>query len=479
MRKSDDILRKELGIMSVELAVNAKVTPELDPGFVPAVLWNRAFRAKVEADAKSLELRIGLQRPDGTCFVHETKVLSHEGSNQALNVRYIERLIKFLLWQKGGSRIFIGGCAELGVAIAEIYSEQGERKFDVELIGEKIYGEKITVKSCELSEVPVANEEHVTLGGYTNGCRIGFELGGSDRKCAAMKDGEILFSEEIRWDPYFEKNPHYHYEGIQKSLKKAASYLPKVDSIGGSSAGVYVNNEVRVASLFRGVSPEDFEEHVRDIFFRLKKEWNDIPFEVVNDGEVTALAGAMSLKATALLGISMGTSLAAGYCDPNGHLTSWLNELAFAPVDFREGAPIDEWSQDHGCGVQYFSQQAVARLVSAAGIDVPADMLAPEVLVIVQDLMAKGDKRAESIYRTIGVYFGYTIAHYADLFELSDLLILGRVTSGTGGDLILSIAQEILKDEFPELTIKISTPNEADKRHGQAVAAATLPFLAE
>ncbi|NQZ58888.1 MAG: ROK family protein, partial [Lentisphaeraceae bacterium] len=312
------------------------------------------------------------------------------------------------------------------------------------------------------------------------GCRIGFDLGGSDRKCAALIDGKVVYSEEIAWNPYFESDPQYHIDGIQHSLELAAKHLPRVDAIGGSSAGVYVNSEVRAASLFRGVSEENFEKSIRGVFFDLKKKWNDIPFEVVNDGEVTALAGSMSMEANAVLGIAIGTSLAAGYVNPDGNITTWLNELAFSPIDYRENGPQDEWSGDIGCGVQYFSQQGVGRLIPLAGItEIPVDMPLPEKLVEVQKLMTAGDDRARKIYETIGVCFGYAIAHYAEFYEISNLLILGRVTSGEGGDIIIQKAGDVLKAEYPALAEKINltTPNEKDKRHGQAVAAGSLPKL--
>jgi predicted NBD/HSP70 family sugar kinase len=252
-----------------------------------------------------------------------------------------------------------------------------------------------------------------------------------------------------------------------------------VDAIGGSAAGVYVDNQPRVASLFRGISGADFDAHIRPLFARLRRAWGDVPFEVVNDGEVTALAASMSLDANRLLGISMGTSLASGYCDADGRITSRLNELAFAPVDYREGAPIDEWSGDAGCGVQYFSQQAVARLALAAGIDLPEEMPFADRLKAVQALMAAGDTRARAIYQTIGAYLGYSIAWYAHWYDISHLLVLGRVTSGEGGGVIVEAARSVLADEFPELEgrIAISTPDEQFKRHGQAIAAASLPRI--
>lgn len=455
------------------------IVPELDPEFVPAVFWNRAYQEKVAASGGAVNVSIVLMRPNKTCSVFTTQVLPVTEENNAITLRYLERILKFLLWQRGGCTVLISGVDSLVSQLAAIYSPEGERHFDESFFGEKVYGQPLTITSCLPSEIPEANELTIPLGRHLDGCRIGFDLGGSDRKCAAVIDGKVVFSEEIPWNPYFENDPTYHIDGINDTLKRAAAHLPRVDAIGGSSAGVYVNNEVRVASLFRGVSPEDFEAKVRRVFFDLKKEWNNIPFEVVNDGEVTALAGSMSMNENAVLGLSMGTSQAVGYVTPDGNITPWLNELAFAPVDYREDAPVDEWSGDHGCGVQYFSQQAVARLAPLAGIELPADMPFPEQLVEVQNLMADGDERAAKIYSTIGTYLGYSIAHYADFYDIRKMLMLGRVTSGQGGAIIIEKAHEVLDTLFPELakTVEITTPNEQDKRHGQAVAAASLPML--
>ena len=463
--------------MTPALPVEVGTPPELDPGFLPAVLWNRAFREAVRAEPDSADLHLALARPDGTVFRRSTRVLPERGAGPELNRLHVERLLKSLLWQKGGSRVYLAGSEALGRVLAETYSATGARAFDREIIGERMFGEPLEVSCCAEEELPEEREAAVPLGRNLDGCRIGFDLGGSDRKGAALIDGEVVHSEEIAWDPYFQSDPRYHYEGIADTLRRAAEQLPRVDAIGGSAAGVYVNNEVRVASLFRGVSPEDFEEHVRRIFFRLREDWGGAPFEVVNDGEVTALAGSMSLGAGALLGISMGTSLAAGYCDPRGHITPGLNELAFAPIDYREDAPADEWSGDVGCGVQYFSQQGVARLAPLAGIELPSEMPLAERLVKVQELMAREDPRARRVFETIGDCFGYSVAHWAEFYELESLLILGRVTSGAGGEIILERARALLARELPALAERIAmrTPDEKDKRHGQAIAAASLP----
>jgi len=454
--------------------------PPLDERFLPAALWNRAYQKLVDAEPESRNLHLALARKDGTTFHHRLQILPHEGGNVELNRKYVERTVKFLFWMKGGSRLYVAGNDAVATFLSGIYSPDGARSFDRDIVGHGIFGEPISVTPCQREELPPASEENMELGRNLDGCRIGFDLGGSDRKAAALIDGEVVFSEEIPWDPYFQSDPHYHLEGIRDSLQRAAAHLPRVDAIGGSAAGDYINNEVRVASLFRGIKdPAVFETEVRPIFLKLQEEWEGIPFVVINDGEVTALAGSLSMNANAVLGISMGTSLAAGYCTPGGRITPWINELAFAPIDYRDDAPEDEWSGDIGCGVQYFSQQGVARLAPAAGFAF-GKMAFPEQLAEIQKAMTRGHEGARQIYETIGVCFGYTIAHYAEFYEIQNLLILGRVTSGEGGELILEKAAEVLQDEFPQLgeQITMTTPDEQMKRHGQAVAAASLPTLA-
>ncbi len=447
--------------------------PVLDPDFLPAILWNKSYRALAVESAGQRTLELALVRQDGTAFRWSSPLLPDAPDHAPLTLRYVERALKFLLWQKGGSRVLIAGAPELVPALAAIYGPGGAREFDSDFIGKKIFGEALTFGAAEASALPAEAGEAIALGRHLGGCRIGFDLGGSDRKCAALIDGEVVFSEEVVWDPYFQSDPEYHIEGVQDSLRRAAEHLPRVDAIGGSSAGVYVNSEVRAASLFRGVSQADFDARIRRMFFELKERWNGVPFEVVNDGEVTALAGSMALDENAVLGVAMGTSEAAGYVDANGSIRPWLNELAFAPVDYRENGPKDEWSGDEGCGVQFFSQQGVARLAKAAGYDF-GPMPFPEQLVEVQKAMQAGDDRARKIYRTIGTCFGYAIAHYADFYEIRNLLILGRVTSGEGGNVIIAEAEKVLAKEFPELSIKLVVPDEKTKRHGQAVAAASL-----
>jgi predicted NBD/HSP70 family sugar kinase len=446
------------------------ISPPLDPGFRPAALANRAFAAEA-----SLPVCIALEQADGSVFHFDKRLLAADHAAASCNFSYMERLVKFLLWSRGGFRVYFDGPPDLGARLERHFKEAPSGRFDANIMGERIYERPFAVVTT--AALPPPRATTTPLGRHWKGCRIGFDLGASDRKAAAVLEGKAVFSEETVWNPVPETDPQWHFDQIMDSLKRAAEHLPRVDAIGGSAAGVYVNNRVRVASLFRGVPEDLFNRRVKTLFMEMKRAWGGIPFEVVNDGEVTALAGSMSLGQNAVLGIAMGSSQAAGFVTPEGNITSWLNELAFAPIDYRPDAPLDEWSGDRGCGALYFSQQCLGRLLPAAGIETPVGMPLPDKLKQVQNLMEKGDARAEKIYQTIGVYFGYGVAHYAEFYDFKHVLVLGRVTTGPGGDVIIRHAKEVLRVEFPELAARIAfhVPDEKDKRHGQAVAAASLP----
>jgi len=249
-----------------------KIQPTLDPSYVPAVLWNRDFQNLVQQSGGGEPFAIALERPGGSISRFDTRIFSEtDGEQLKDSVRFVERLLKFLLWQRGGATISLGGNRAVAEQVAAFYQPDELRKFDCKFIGDQVYLQPLAFRFVKVDEVSEAKETTISLGRHLDGCRIGFDLGGSDRKSAAVIDGEVVFSEEIEWDPYFESDPEYHYQGINDSLKRAAEKLPQVDAIGGSAAGVYVDNEVRVASLFRGVSEEDFDKRVRRMFFDLKK----------------------------------------------------------------------------------------------------------------------------------------------------------------------------------------------------------------
>lgn len=449
----------------------------LDEGFRPAVLANHAFKKEVEASGAGIPLVLGLERADGSVSRFESRVFPEGHARANANLMYVERIVKFLLWQRGGWKVYVGGPKSIGAYIAKCYSPDGARAFDYQFMGQDVYEHTFSVVSCEPDDVPAEKETTRPLGRHLDGYRIGFDLGASDRKVSAVVNGEAIFSEEVVWEPRKHSDPNYHYNEILAALKSAASKMPRVDAIGGSSAGVIINSRPMIASLFRSV-PKDRFGDVHNIFLRIREEFG-VPVEVVNDGEVTALAGSMSLEDNGVLGIALGSSEAGGYVTMDGNITGWLNELAFAPIDYSPTAPADEWSGDRGVGALYFSQQCVFRLAHSAGISLPSDVTDAEKLKLVQKELEAGHKGAVDIWRTMGVYMGYGLAHYADFYDLKHVLVLGRCTSGRGGDLIVDGAHEVINAEFPSLAerVKVQLPDEKARRVGQSIAAASLPAL--
>lgn len=452
-----------------------RLAPPLDEHFRPAVLANRAFLA--EAGEAAVPLVIGIERENEHVSRFTTLVFPEDHPRTAANLRYAERILKFLLWQRGGFKIYAGGPASIGEHLRRVYAPGGERAFDNHFLGEQVYEQPFQVIPCRPEDVPAAREAGRPLGRHLEGCRIGFDLGASDRKVSAVIDGQPVYSEEVVWEPRKQTDPAYHYREILSALQTAASKMPRVDAIGGSSAGIIIDNRPMVASLFRSIPQERFHE-IKDLFLRLQREFQ-VPLEVINDGDVTALAGSMSLEDNGILGIAMGSSEASGYVDMQGNVLGWLNELAFAPVDYAPDAPADEWSGDGGVGSQYFSQQCVFRLAPRAGIQIPTGVTDAEKLAFVQEKLEAGHEGAVKIWQTMGIYLGYGLAHYAAFYDINHVLILGRCTSGSGGQLILDGANRVLREEFPELVSRFSIqlPDERSRRVGQSIAAASLPVI--
>jgi len=451
--------------------VDIKNTCPLDEGFIPLGLFNRAFRKTA-----TKPIKIAVERNAGYVSVYETKIHGTEEMRDADNY-YIERYVKFVLWAIGGYKVYICGDKNVYEFIKNEYSKEGKRAFDNGFMS-RVYENEFEVIYKELDECPEEKKQAKSIGRNFGGCRIGFDAGGSDRKVSAVVDGECIYSEETVWNPKLNSDPQYHYDGIMDSMKKAASKMPRVDAIGISSAGVYIDNKAMVASLFIKVNDEDYDKYVKDIYIRVCEEFN-VPYEVCNDGDVTALAGAMSLEDTNVLGIAMGTSEAVGYVDGDGNITGWLNELAFAPVDAQPDAMEDEWSGDIGCGVKYFSQDGINKLAPRAGIELDETDTPANRLKVTQALMEKDDERAIKVYETTGIYLGHTLGHYSDFYDIRHVLLLGRVMSGKGADIIMEKAEKVIKEEYPEIADKITLhiPDEKTRRVGQSAAAASLPKI--
>lgn len=454
------------------------ILPVLDENFHPAAVGYNDFCQSVSKTGKGTPLVIAIERNDGLISNYKTIVFNDDSGKDNYNYFYIERLVKTLLWLWGGWKITIGGNSRIGGKIKEAYKLGGHRDFDVKTMS-RIYGKPFTVLVTDINNVPETIEETKLIGRHLDGCRIGIDLGGSDYKICAIEDNNVVFFEEIAWCPKEQADPQYHHNIILKAIKKAASKLPRVEAIGVSAAGIYINNNVKIASLFIKVPDDIFEKEVKNIFFNIQKEMGNIPLKVINDGDVGALAGSMLLKKNGVLGLVLGTSLAGGYINLNGTINNCLNEFAFIPIDYSDGAYIDEWSKDKGCGSQYLSQVAAIRLAEKAGVILENKQTLAEKLEFIQEMIIQGDERIKKVFETIGCYLGYTIAYLAQFYEVRHILILGRVTTGEGGKIILQKAKYLLDEEFWELSSKLSLhlPDESRRRMGQAIAAASLPII--
>ena len=444
-----------------------KNRPYFDPDFLPVAAVKRAY----EKDA-SIPFCIAAEREDGLSVME----LRLRGEHDE-DCHFAERMAKTLLWQKGGYKLIICGPEAVYRYIAADYLQGGARSFDADFMSD-VYRRPFEVEHRRYEDKPELRENPQRVGKQLDGCRIGFDAGGSDRKISAVIDGKTVYSEEVIWYPKLHADPAYHYEGILNALKNAAARMPRVDGIGISSAGIFINNHTAVASLFRAIPRDDFDQYVRDIYLRAAKEIGDVPVMVCNDGDVTALAGSTYFGRNALLGIAMGTSEAAGYVDADGNITGWLNELAFVPVDLNPNAIRDEWSGDSGCGVSYFSQDAVIKLAGYAGFALP-DGSPAEKLKAVQNAAIRFDETALRIFSDIGCYLGHTLAFYHDLYGMKSVLLLGRVMSDAGGEAIMMTAKRVLHEEYPDLKPELILPDEPFRRVGQSMTAASLPLLKE
>ena len=445
-----------------------KNLPALDADFIPFGVWAKAYLKEAARPFK-----IAVERENGLVSVFETKLRGAEFAEA--NARFVERFVKMLLWSVGGWKVSLCGDDAIAKRMQNEYRAGGKREFDVGFM-QDVYERPFEIVISDEAHFPAAHEQTRKAGGHTNGCRIGFDAGGSDRKVSAVVDGQTVYSEEVVWHPKTSEDPQYQYDGIVAAFKTAASKMPRVDGIGVSSAGTFIGNAPMVSSLFIKV-PRERREEVKTIYDRAAKEIGDVPIVVANDGDVTALAGYMSLQEGCVMGLAMGTSEAAGYVDADGNILGWFNELAFAPVDLNEKAMRDEWSGDIGVGCKYFSQDAVAKLAPAAGIMLAEGLTPAEKLKEVQKLAESGNSSALSVFDSIGVYLAHTLYLYDMFYDIRHLLVLGRVASGLGGEHIVAECRRVLTEEYPGLAEKlhVQLPDENFRRVGQSMAAASLP----
>merc|ERR1712054_330052 len=289
----------------------------------------------------------------------------------------------------------------------------------------------------------------------------------------------------------------YHFDMIVGAMKLGKEALPQVDAIGGSATGtVSANNETTWCDIFPNVPPAVYKEKVVDIFVRIAKDLaGDVPLKVINDGEVTALAAYKKIKQGNIMGISMGSSEGGGYANADGNLLGWINEMCYIRLDLNPDAPTDPWTKGAHRGVShmYLGQRGATKLAAKAGVKVPENLVYPhpdmctithenhaQCLKLIQKAMADPAQEPEvrKLYETVGVYLGYGLAQYSEFYKIDHCMILGRVSKGAGGDLMLDVAKKVLETEFPEYAgIQFHTADDHFKAVGQCIAAAALPTI--
>jgi predicted NBD/HSP70 family sugar kinase len=472
-----------------------KVPAPLDPNFSPVVLAKRQYLAATKECSDKLEW--ALPRSDG-CARYTLPVFADGHEDVDASIYMAGVLIQEMLWQRSASELLLSGPKGICEALQRAFSPGGMYEFEV-LSMPNVCGTPGTpfqVKIVATSELPESKDTPQVCGKEANGCRLAFDLGKSDIKVVAVKDNEVMYSKETEWD-VTNPDPQYHYDAIKKALLLGKEKLPQVDAVGGSATGTVSGaNEATWCDIFPNVPPDVYKEKVVDIFVRLAKDVaGDVPLKVINDGEVTALAAVQKIKAGNVLGVSMGSSEGAGYANADGNLMGWINELCYVRLDLNPMAPSDPWTKGAHSGIShmYLGQRGATKLAAAGGIEGPEHYIYPhkemctikhenhaQCLKLIQEAMKDPAKepQARLIYETVGTYFGYALAQYTEFYKIDHVMILGRVSKGSGGDIMLSRAQEVLETEFPELPkIQFHTADDHFKAVGQCIAAAALPEI--
>ncbi len=486
------------------------ILPPLEPGFLPVSLGDMAYLK--EAEKNGFPVKIAYERENGLVARGDTFILPQDHPNADNNIEFLLDRITAGVVHNGAHTVWFDGPKGLGSMLQmefidgpsePFFGEDGSRKWvAIDLAGTS-YDKPFEIKIVGRDDVPDQNETSAPLGGGLEGRRIGFDLGASDFKVSAFDGKECVFSHEFPWNPKSYTDPRHHHAMLLGGLMEAAAKLGyNVDAMGGSSAGVWVNNRLKIGSIARGVVAGKNGQDIRAAMDNLN-EWLvdetggvlNVEPVIINDGNVTALAGHLFIPgANGVIGIAMGSDEAGGYAYPKGKMDTKLYEWAFWRIDRGKNAPVEEWSKLKGIGGMYFGQRAWNRLYVPAGIsheEVGGENAPiPDKLVKLQELVEKGDERAILIPKTIGIELGYSIMPYVrDCGEVSHVLVLGRCMRGKSGDIILEEADGVLKAEFNEsYKFQLFNPDapsfaamvggETAKRFktlGQSMAAATLP----
>jgi len=449
------------------IKANIKNKPVFDEDFYPL---KKFFDEYLKGAKKPVV--IALYRNQGYVSVYNTFIYG-TADKEELDSYYIQRLVKLLLYTKGGYKVVICGDNRVTSYVKRIFSKTGKRAFDNELM-ERVYDNYFEIVYIPANSAPSENESSSAVNIDKNGNRIGMEINQEFISAVALCNGGLVFSGKEKWEPQANSKPEYHCKFIADMIQKAASKLEKVDCIGVSSAGIHIDNKTMISSLYSLVSDRDFEKKIKNIYIDIASDL-ETRLRVENDGDVTALAGAQIIDSGNVLGIILGASEGSGYVDKNRNITGWLNELAFAPVACSDSAVFDSWSGDYGCGGQYLSDSAVARLAYKAGFSFEKSLNDTQKREQLQKALQENDQKAIKVFSDIGIYLGHIIPLYAQIYEISHIMLLGEIMASKSGEIIIESAKKVLCEEYPECcNIVLHLPEETVIKEGLSFAAASL-----
>jgi len=481
------------------LMSKANVDAPLDPDFSPLYLGKKQY---LQATKNCTDkLKWALPRPGG-CGRGELPVFPEGHKNCDASVYMASVLINNMMWERAAASLELSGPAWMTASMVAAYTTDGPCSFEVKNMpnacGTPDTPFGVTVVAAK--DLSKAKETPSKCGTEANGSRLAFDLGKSDIKVVVVKDNEVLYSKETEWD-VTNVDPDYHFNAIKAAMEIGKAELEKtgskIEAIGGSATGaISANSEATWCDCFPNVPPDVYQEKVVNIFHRLRDALAPgVPLKVINDGEVTALAAYSKLGGKGnILGISMGSSEGGGYANKDGDLLGWINELCFLKLDLNPEAPHDPWTKGTHSGIShmYLGQRGATKLAKAGGIEAPENQLWPhpdmctikhdnhaQCLKLIQKAMTDPAKepQARKIYETVGVYLGYGLCQYLDHYRIDHLMILGRVSKGAGGDIMLEVAKSVLAKEKPKVKIEFHTADDHFKAVGQCIAAAALPEL--
>lgn len=476
-----------------------KIAPPLDPDFTPFILGKQKYIETVKSIPNYDTLTWALPRSDG-CGRYSLPVFPPTHYKDIEASIYIAGVcIQEMIWQRSATSLMLHGPPKICKGVKKMFSLGGMYEFEIKsmpnVCGQS--GKKFEVIICnDPNALPKNCDAPQVCGKDATGCRLAFDLGKSDVKTVAVKDNQVLYSKETEWD-VTNPDPDYHFKVVTDALNLAKAELPRVDAIGGSATGtISAENHATWCDIFPNVPPNVYKEKVIDIFIRMAEHVAgnpNVPLKVINDGEVTALAAVQKLNKGSIMGISMGSSEGGGYANADGNLLGWINELCYIRIDMNPKAPTDPWSKGSHTGLShmYLGQRGATKLAAAAGCTLADELKYPhpemctikhenhaKVLKIIQKEMVEDPARVGKIYETVGVYLGFALAQYMEFYDIEHVLILGRLSKGAGGDLMLDTAKKVLTEEFPELkTPQFHTADDHFKAVGQCIAAAALPVI--